>query len=94
MEKSINNEYSNIKGEVGMFGTGFMTFNGKSTAADAKKFISLLIEIKDLDDDDESKAEEIFGIDFTTSTFNKFEVFRNLKGVVDIVYEELIEKLM
>ena len=53
MEKSINNEYSNIKGEVGMFGTGFMTFNGKSTAADAKKFISLLIEIKDLDDDDE-----------------------------------------
>ena len=49
---------------------------------------------EDLDDDDESKAEEIFGIDFTTSTFNKFEVFRNLKGVVDIVYEELLVQLM
>ena len=48
----------------------------------------------DLNDDDETKSEEIFSINFTTSTFNKYEVFRNLKGVVDIVYEELLVQLM
>ncbi len=34
-----------------MFGTGFYTFNGKSNKEDAKKFISLCINIKDLDDE-------------------------------------------
>ena len=53
MERLDNGEYSNVEGHIGMFGTGFMTFNKKSSPADAKKFILLLIEIKDLEDDNE-----------------------------------------
>lgn len=60
VEKAKNKEYSNVVGDswsIGMFGTGFMTFKGKSTKEDAKTFISLMVQIKDLDND-----EEVFNI--------------------------------
>lgn len=47
-----NNEYNDSEDEIGMFGTGFMTFKGKSTPDDAKKFINLLIRISELKEED------------------------------------------
>lgn len=59
-KKAENNEYENREKDqasIGMFGTGFYTFRGNTKDAEARKFISLVIEIKDLDND-----EEIFNI--------------------------------
>lgn len=60
VQNAKNKQYSNIEGDswtIGMFGTGFMSFKGKSSIEDVKTFISLLIQIKDLNND-----EEIFKI--------------------------------
>lgn len=60
VEKAEKKEYENVVGEdwsIGMFGTGFLSFNGKSTDEDAKNFLSLLIKTKDL-----SGEEKIFDI--------------------------------
>lgn len=60
VEKAKDHLYENSDKHtwsVGMFGTGFYTFDGKSDKQNAQKFISLCIRIKDLDDD-----EEIFNI--------------------------------
>lgn len=51
-----NYEYENRekdKASIGMFGTGFFTFKGNTNDEETRKFISLLIEIKDLKDEDE-----------------------------------------
>lgn len=54
IEKAKNHEYENIVGQwsVGMFGTGFYTFNKNSDDENAKKFISLCIRISEMDDED------------------------------------------
>ena len=60
VEKAKDHLYENSDKHtwsVGMFGTGFYTFNGKSDKQNAQKYISLCIRIKDLDDE-----EEIFNI--------------------------------
>lgn len=56
VEKAKNYEYENRnknKWTIGMVGTGFLTFSGKSDKENAQKFISLCIRIKDLDDEEE-----------------------------------------
>lgn len=56
VDRAKNYEYENRYENdwtIGMFGTGFYTFNGKSDKEDAQKLISLCIKIKDLDDEDE-----------------------------------------
>ncbi len=60
IEKAKNHKYENSgvhNWSIGMFGTGFYTFSGKSDKEDAQKFISLCISIKDLNED-----EKIFNI--------------------------------
>ena len=60
VEKAKNYEYGNREKDtwsIGMFGTGFYTFNGKSDKENAQRFISLCIRIKGLDNE-----EEIFNI--------------------------------
>ena len=60
VEKAKNHKYENSNKQtwsIGMFGTGFYTFNGKSDKENAQKFISLCIRVKNLDDD-----EEVFNI--------------------------------
>lgn len=54
IEKAKNHVYENIVGRwsVGMFGTGFYTFNKNSDSENAKKFISLCIKISEMDDED------------------------------------------
>lgn len=54
IEKAKRHEYENIEGQwsVGMFGTGFYTFESKTDREDAQKFISLCIQIGVLEDDD------------------------------------------
>lgn len=54
VEKAKDHKYENSDKNtwsIGMFGTGFYTFQGKSDKQNAQKFISLCIRIKDLDDD-------------------------------------------
>lgn len=49
--KAKAGEYSNRidgKDTIGMFGTGFYVFDGKTTIEDASKFISLCVDIKDM----------------------------------------------
>ncbi|TMS41078.1 MAG: DUF3578 domain-containing protein [Methanobacterium sp.] len=50
--KLENGEYNNSQDHVGMFGTGFMTFEGKLNEDDARKFLSLCIELKKAYDDE------------------------------------------
>lgn len=60
VEKAKDHKYENSDKNtwsIGMFGTGFYTYQGKSDKQNAQKFISLCIRIKDLDDD-----YEIFNI--------------------------------
>jgi len=55
VDRAKNYEYENREKDnwsIGMFGTGFYTFNGKSDKDNAKKFISLCIKIKDLEDEE------------------------------------------
>lgn len=55
VEKAKNYEYENRDNNnwtVGMFGTGFYTFSGKSDRENVQKFISLCIRIKDLEDEE------------------------------------------
>lgn len=40
-----------VEGSIGMFGTGFFTFRGKTSTEDATKFIKLCIDILDNDDE-------------------------------------------
>lgn len=51
--KAKNKEYKNVVNEasIGMFGTGFYTFKNNSTKKDVQKFISLCIEIKDMNNE-------------------------------------------
>lgn len=56
VEKAKNYEYGNREKDtwsIGMFGTGFYTFNGKSDKENAQRFISLCIRIKDLENEEE-----------------------------------------
>lgn len=49
-KKAENGEYNNES--VGMFGTGFMKFEGKLNEDDARKFLSLCIELQKTDDEE------------------------------------------
>lgn len=54
--KAENGEYENQesgKASIGMFGTGFFTFQGKTDDASPRNFIQMCIDIKDMQDDDE-----------------------------------------
>lgn len=58
-EKAINHYYDNIKlkgqnsgWSIGMFGTGFQTFASKSDKESARRFISLCINLVDMNDDE------------------------------------------
>lgn len=54
-EKAENRQYENREKDeasIGMFGTGFWTFTKNTNDEGARKFISLIVEIKDLDDED------------------------------------------
>ena len=66
-EKAVQHSYENIAEEgknlgwsIGMFGTGFHTFASKADRESAQRFISLCVELKDMDDDEAMfvKAEE------------------------------------
>ncbi len=66
VEKAKNHKYENSSvhnWSIGMFGTGFYTFNGKSDKENAQKFIFLCISIKDLNEDEEifNITEEVLG---------------------------------
>lgn len=53
-QDSKNHLYENSNGDegsIGMFGTGFFTFRGKTSIADAIKFIKLCIDIINIDDE-------------------------------------------
>ncbi|MDO9626537.1 MAG: DUF3578 domain-containing protein [Methanobacteriaceae archaeon] len=50
--KLENGEYNNSQDHVGMFGTGFKTFKGKLDVEDARKFLSLCVELQETDDDE------------------------------------------
>lgn len=54
VEKAKKHEYENVVGQwsVGMFGTGFYTFN--SDKENAQRFLSLCIEINNVDDEDKA----------------------------------------
>lgn len=57
-EKAIQRSYGNIEEgkkigwSIGMFGTGFYTFASNSDKESAQRFISLCVELKDMDDDE------------------------------------------
>ena len=54
--KAENGAYSNCEkgnASVGLFGTGFFTFKGKTDDVSPKNFIKMCIDIKDMDDDQE-----------------------------------------
>ncbi|MGO1469561.1 MAG: AAA family ATPase [Tissierella sp.] len=54
-ENAENRQYENREKDedsIGMFGTGFWTFKKNTSSEEARKFISLMIEIKDLKDED------------------------------------------
>ncbi len=63
VEKAKRHEYENTEGQwsVGMFGTGFYTFNTKSDKENAQKFISLCTNVAKIDDENEilNMAEEV-----------------------------------
>ncbi len=50
--KLENGEYNNSQDHVGMFGTGFMTFEGKMNEDDARKFLRLCVELQKNDNDE------------------------------------------
>lgn len=59
--KLENGEYNNSKDHVGMFGAGFMAFEGKLDGVDARKFLSLCVELQKADNDEVmyKKAEKV-----------------------------------
>ena len=66
-EKAVQHSYENIAEEgknlgwsIGMFGTGFHTFASKADKESAQRFISLCVELKDMNDDEAmyAKVEE------------------------------------
>lgn len=66
-EKAIQHSYENNAEEgkklgwsIGMFGTGFHTFASKADKESAQRFISLCVDLKDMDDDEAmfAKVEE------------------------------------
>ncbi|MGM9957920.1 MAG: hypothetical protein ACI32B_01590 [Erysipelotrichaceae bacterium] len=59
--------------EVGMFGTGFMTFKNKLDDSDARSFIKMMVDIKDIDD-----SEQLYNV--CEKTLNKDYVGRGLKA--------------
>jgi 5-methylcytosine-specific restriction protein B len=66
--RAENGEYNNSQDFVGMFGTGFMTFKDKLNEDDARKFLSLCVELQKTDDDEvmykEAEKVLIGGIKF------------------------------
>ncbi len=67
-EKAVRHEYENFAEEgsktgwsIGMFGTGFQTFVSKADKESAQRFISLCVELKDMDNDDAmfDKVEDV-----------------------------------
>lgn len=53
-EKAISGSYSNVQDNsptIGMFGTGFLSFENKGTVESSRAFIKMLVEIKDLEDE-------------------------------------------
>lgn len=62
-ERTENHEYENYYNcNFGMFGTGFQSFKGKTSDEDARAFVKLCVEIKDVDNEEEifSKCEPLF----------------------------------
>ena len=66
-------EDQNITPQIGMFGTGFMTFRGKLDDSDARSFIKMMVDIKDIDD-----SEQLY--DICEKTLNKDYVGKGLKA--------------
>ena len=69
-EKACEGKYSNREGKVpsiGMFGTGFYSFERTTDDISCQKFIKLLVDIADMTDDEQiySRAELVF-----TNSFN------------------------
>lgn len=67
-QNAINEKYENIVGNkpsLGMFGTGFFSFKGKTDKNTVVRFINLCTEIIDMDDDEDifNKAEEVLDED-------------------------------
>ena len=64
-EKANRYEYQNEdiseKPRVGMFGTGFYSFEGKTTSENVKRFVQMLVDVNTLEDDDAmfSRVEEV-----------------------------------
>lgn len=57
---------SNSKPSIGMFGTGFYSFEGKTDINSPRNFIQMCIDIKDENDDDIifNRCKEVLNIDF------------------------------
>ena len=55
------NEFIPKKPSVGMFGTGFYSFEGKTTKEDVQRFISMLVNISMMSDDEDifSRVESV-----------------------------------
>ena len=61
-EKTNRGVYENGIGTIGLFGTGFYSFSGKTESRAVQKFLKVCIEILSMENEDEvySKAEGIF----------------------------------
>ena len=69
--KAVNREYEHSEAEgrqvtVGMFGTGFFSFEHKTSKENARTFIKLCIDISEMNDTDGilDRAESVFNRDF------------------------------
>lgn len=60
--KAVNNEYENGDGTLGMFGTGFYTFEGKTDDVSPRNFIQACVDSLKIDDSKDDKDEQIFDI--------------------------------
>ncbi len=67
-QRAGENQYSNIfesaypKQSIGMFGTGFFTFQNKTTSKDVREFIAMCVDILPMEDEGKmfARAERVF----------------------------------
>ena len=68
-DNACNNMYENRESDkpsIGMFGTGFYSFQNKTTTQCVQDFIMMLVDIKDMEDDSQmfDRASEVLTSDF------------------------------
>ena len=68
-ERAKDEQYKNNEGKkntIGMFGTGFYTFQGRTDDNSPRKFIQMCIDIKDMSEDEQifDRCEQVLNSDF------------------------------